>query len=83
MNLDGLPTIGRAAHCARVERGERAPGRYAYVFPRVTAIQEHLTHSYHVADEDDQYVVSGAANGPSMARLKAKSAGATFIVDCT
>lgn len=80
MTLDGLPTISAADHRARIERGERASGPYAHVFPRATAIQEHLTHSYRLSDADDQYVTSGAASGPSMARLKAKQAGATFIV---
>lgn len=81
MNLDGLPTISRAAHRARIERGEVAVAPYAVVFLRVSTIREHLTHSFRVMDENDQLVEWGAASGPSMAREKAKRAGATFIVD--
>lgn len=81
MNPDGLPTISRATHRSRIERGEAASGRYAFIFPRATTIREHLTHSFHVKDENDRLVEWGAASGPTMARLAAKSAGATFIVD--
>lgn len=76
-----LPVISRAEHNARIERGEKASGPYAFVFTRRTTIQEHLTHSFDLRTEDDQYVTSGAANGPTMARSKAKRLGATFIVD--
>lgn len=81
MSPEELPTISRGDHRARIGRGESAPGPYAFVFTRVTSIQEHLTHSYDVRDENDQHVTCGAANGRYMARLKALRAGATFIVD--
>ena len=76
-----LPLITRAEHRDRIARGGMAPGPYAFVFPRATTIREHLTHSYHVKDESDRSVTWGAASGPTMARDKAKRAGATFIVD--
>lgn len=81
MTVDNLPTISRSEHKARTARGERASGTYALVFPRTTTIQEHLTHSFDVRDENDHYLTSGAANGAAMARLKAEKCGATFIVD--
>lgn len=81
VQLFDLPTITRAEYQARIARGEAASGPYALVFPRVTTIQAHLTHSFHVKDEHDRSVTWGAASGPTMARIKAISAGATFIVN--
>lgn len=81
MNLDNLRTISRTDHRTRVARGEKASGTYAHVFPHITTIQEHVTHSFEVRDENDRYLASGAANGASMARLKAKERGATFFVN--
>lgn len=80
-NPEDLPTISQSEHDARVARGEQATGRYAFVFPRRTAIQESLTYSYDVRDESDQDVVCGPAQNAYMARLHAERAGATFIVD--
>ncbi len=76
-----LPIISRAAHRARLESGEQAPGLYAIIGPRPSSILEHLTHCYELRDEHDRYVTSGSASGPTMAALKAKNLGATFIVD--
>ncbi|GAB4097627.1 hypothetical protein GCM10028787_31020 [Brachybacterium horti] len=76
-----LPLIARAEHDARLRRGERASHPYALVFPRRTSIQEHLTHSVEVRDECDRTIATSAANGPTMAHVKARELGAHFIVD--
>ncbi|MGP4978445.1 hypothetical protein [Brachybacterium tyrofermentans] len=81
MICDQLPTISRTEHKARVARGEKASGAYAHIFPRVTTIQEHLTHSFDVRDEDDRVIIQGATTGPTMARMRAMQYGATFFVD--
>ena len=81
MYLDDLATISRDDHDTRRHRGEAASGTYAIVFPRQTAIQPHLTHSYDLRNSNDEYLDSGAACGPAMARRKAESLGATFIVE--
>lgn len=81
MYLDDLTTISRADHDARRHRGEVASGTYAIVFPRQATIQPHLTHSYDLRDSNDEYLESGAACGPAMARRKAQNLGATFIVE--
>ncbi len=81
MHLDHLPTISRSIHGTRVARGEKASGTYALVFSRMVAIRPHLTHSFEVRDENDQYLTCGAATGIEMARSRAKASGATFIVD--
>lgn len=81
MICDQLPTISRTEHKARVARGEKASGTYAHIFPRVTTIQEHLTHSFDVRDEDDRVITQGASSGPSLARMRAMDHGATFFVD--
>lgn len=81
MHLDDLTTISRADHDTRRRSGKAASGTYAIVFPRQTTIQQHLTHSYDLRNSNDEYLNSGAASGPAMARLKAAALGATFIVD--
>lgn len=81
MLLENLPTITTAEHQTRLARDQKASGIYAHVFPRITAISEHLTHSFDLRDENDRIITCGAANGVAMARLKAKAHGATFIVE--
>lgn len=41
----------------------------------------HLTHFYDLRDAHDQQIGFGRASGPTMARIKAERAGATFFVD--
>lgn len=81
MICDQLPTISRTEHKARVARGEKASGAYAHIFPRVTTIQEHLTHSFDVRDEDDRVITQGATTSLTFARMRAMDHGATFFVD--
>lgn len=76
MNATDLPTIARAEHNARIERGEQATGRYAYI----TMGMDGLRYLWDVRDENDQQVEFGRASGPTMARIAARGLGATFIV---
>lgn len=76
-----LPIISRAEYNARVARGERAGGVYAFVFRRSTTIQEHLTHGWDLRDEKDRQLDFGAASGPTTAALAVRNLGATFIVE--
>ena len=71
-----IPTISRAEHNARVERGERAAGVYAYI----TMGMDGLRYLWDVRDEDDQQIDFGRASGPTMAQVAAKGRGATFFV---
>lgn len=77
MNATDLPTISRAEHYARVESGEKAAGRYAFV----TMGLDGLRYLWDVRDENDEQVEFGRASGPTMAQLAAKRHGATFLVE--
>lgn len=71
-----IPTISRAEHYARVESGEKATGRYAFIVMGMDG----LRYLWDVRDEDDQQIDFGRASGPTMAQIAAKGRGATFFV---
>lgn len=72
-----IPFISRAEHNARIERGERASGIYAYIVMSMDG----LRYIWDVRDEDDQQIAYGSSSGPTMAQIAAKDRGATFFVE--
>lgn len=76
-----MTTITRTQHNERVASGAPAPGLYAYICSAVGFSLPHLTHFYDLRDAHDQQIGFGRASGPTMARIKAERAGATFFVD--
>lgn len=77
-DITALPTITRAEHNARMERGEKASGIYAYVFLSMDGVK----HVMDLRDENDEQIDFGSTHmGALMARVAAKRADATFIVE--
>lgn len=74
--MSTIPTITRAENNARIERGEQASGRYAYI----GYTMDGTLATFDVRDEDDQQIAYGAAMSALSAQDQAVERGATFFV---
>lgn len=71
-----IATISRAENNARIESGEQAPGRYAYI----GYTMDGTLATFDVRDEDDVQIAYGPAMSELSARDQAVKYGATFFV---
>jgi len=72
-----IPTISRAEHSARIERGEQAASRYAYI----GYTMDGTLATFDVRDEDDRQIAYGGAMSELSAKDQAVERGAAFFVE--
>lgn len=74
--MSTIPTIDRMENNARIESGEQASGRYAYI----GYTMDGTLATFDVRDEDDEQIAYGVAISELSAKDQAVERGATFFV---
>lgn len=75
-DMTTIATITRTEHNTRIESGEQATGRYAYIGHTMDG----TLATFDVRDEDDVQIAYGAAMSELSAQDQAVEHGATFFV---